>query len=172
MNYFGVEMPGKFTEFGSMLMQGMVNGITNGLAAVKDSITGAADSTITWFKEKLGIHSPSRVFASLGGFTMAGLVQGLAGGEGDVLGQISSTARRLTEAGASVLSGGFSFDSRPPVASAGGGALARGGDTYSITIHAAPGMDPQAIAREVRAELARQKAAGAARTRSRLTDSE
>ena len=47
MNYFGVEMPGKFSEFGTMLMQGMVQGITNGLAAVKGAITGAADNTIT-----------------------------------------------------------------------------------------------------------------------------
>jgi hypothetical protein len=42
---------------------------------VKGAITGAGEATIGWFKEKLGIHSPSRVFAELGGFTMAGLHQ-------------------------------------------------------------------------------------------------
>lgn len=174
MNYFGVEMPGKFTEFGSMLMQGMVNGITNGLAAVKDSITGAADSTITWFKEKLGIHSPSRVFASLGGFTMAGLVQGLAGGEGDVLGQISSTARRLTEAGAGMLGmgSGIRLDTRAPVQAAGGGGTVVQGDTIHITIHAAPGTDVAGLRQQINQLLDERERSKAARVRSRLSDRE
>lgn len=174
MSYFGVEMPGKFTEFGSMLMQGMVNGITNGLAAVKDSITGAADSTITWFKEKLGIHSPSRVFASLGGFTMAGLVQGLAGGEGDVLGQISSTARRLTEAGAGMLGmgSGIRLDTRAPVQAAGGGGTVVQGDTINITIHAAPGTDVAGLRQQINQLLDERERSKAARVRSRLSDRE
>jgi len=174
MNYFGVEMPGKFTEFGSMLMQGMVNGITSGLAAVKDSITGAADSTITWFKEKLGIHSPSRVFASLGGFTMAGLVQGLAGGEGDVLGQISSTARRLTEAGAGMLGmgSGIRLDTRAPVQAAGGGGTVVQGDTIHITIHAAPGTDVVGLRQQINQLLDERERSKAARVRSRLSDRE
>lgn len=174
MSYFGVEMPGKFTEFGSMLMQGMVNGITNGLAAVKDSITGAADSTITWFKEKLGIHSPSRVFASLGGFTMAGLVQGLAGGEGDVLGQISSTARRLTEAGAGMLGmgSGIRLDTRAPVQAAGGGGTVVQGDTINITIHAAPGTDVVGLRQQINQLLDERERSKAARVRSRLSDRE
>lgn len=174
MSYFGVEMPGKFTEFGSMLMQGMVNGITNGLAAVKDSITGAADSTITWFKEKLGIHSPSRVFASLGGFTMAGLVQGLAGGEGDVLGQITSTARRLTEAGAGMLGmgSGIRLDTRAPVQAAGGGGTVVQGDTINITIHAAPGTDVVGLRQQINQLLDERERSKAARVRSRLSDRE
>lgn len=102
MSYFGVELPGKFTVFGSMLMQGMVSGITNGLAAVKAAITGAADSTINWFKEKLGIHSPSRVFASLGGFTMAGLEQGLTQGGKGPLDAVNSMSKQLTAAGSGI----------------------------------------------------------------------
>ncbi|WP_249277001.1 phage tail protein [Burkholderia multivorans] len=58
-------------------MSGLVDGITNGLGAVKTAIQRAGDSVVSWFKERLGIHSPSRVFAALGGFTMAGLEQGL-----------------------------------------------------------------------------------------------
>ncbi|WP_438307574.1 phage tail tape measure protein [Pseudomonas guariconensis] len=99
MGYFGVEMPSKFSEFGSMLMQGMVAGITNGLAAVKAAITGAGENTIGWFKEKLGIHSPSRVFAGLGGFTMEGLEQGLQQGQSGPLGAVKSLGQQLTEAG-------------------------------------------------------------------------
>ena len=63
MNYFGAEMPARFTDFGGMLLDGLVNGIQNKLGAVKEAITGAGDATIGSVKEKLGIHSPSRVFA-------------------------------------------------------------------------------------------------------------
>lgn len=173
MNYFGFEMPGKFTEFGAMLMQGMVTGITNGLAAVKDAITGAGDSTINWFKEKLGIHSPSRVFASLGGFTMAGLVQGLAGGEGDVLGQISNTARRLTEAGAGMLGagGGLSIDTRAPIQASGGGIVVQG-DTVTFNIQATPGTDVAGLRQMLNQLLDERERNKAARVRSRLGDRE
>lgn len=173
MSYFGIELPGKFTEFGSMLMQGMVTGITNGLAAVKDAITGAGDSTINWFKEKLGIHSPSRVFASLGGFTMAGLVQGLAGGEGDVLGQISNTARRLTEAGAGMLGagGGLSLDTRAPIQASGGGIVVQG-DTVTFNIQATPGTDVAGLRQMLNQLLDERERSKAARVRSRLGDRE
>lgn len=173
MNYFGFEMPGKFTEFGAMLMQGMVTGITNGLAAVKDAITGAGDSTINWFKEKLGIHSPSRVFASLGGFTMAGLVQGLAGGEGDVLGQITHTARRITEAGAGMLGagGGLSIDTRAPIQANGGGIVVQG-DTVTFNIQATPGTDVAGLRQMLNQLLDERERSKAARVRSRLGDRE
>jgi hypothetical protein len=42
----------------------------------------------------------------------------------------------------------------------------------NITINAAPGMDPQAIARAVAAEIERQQRAQAARGRTRLADLE
>ncbi|MDN4146439.1 phage tail tape measure protein [Pseudomonas tohonis] len=173
MNYFGFEMPGKFTEFGAMLMQGMVTGITNGLAAVKNAITGAGESTINWFKEKLGIHSPSRVFASLGGFTMAGLVQGLAGGEGDVLGQITNTARRLTEAGAGMLGagGGLSIDTRAPIQASGGGVVVQG-DTVTFNIQATPGTDVAGLRQMLNQLLDERERSKAARVRSRLGDRE
>lgn len=66
MSYFGVELPEKFTGFGSMMLSGLVNGIQGMAGAVKDSITGLGDQVTGWFKEKLGIHSPSRVFMGFG----------------------------------------------------------------------------------------------------------
>lgn len=105
MNYFGVELPTQFTGFGSMLVDGLVNGITSKLSAVKDAITGAGESTIGWFKEKLGIHSPSRVFAELGGFTMAGLEQGLTGNQGGPVEAVTSLSKQLTDAGAFTMTG-------------------------------------------------------------------
>jgi hypothetical protein len=98
-------LPTRFMELGSQIMQGMVRGIESGLGKVKEAITGAGDATISWFKEKLGIHSPSRVFAQLGGFTMAGLQQGIAGGQDGPLSAVLGVAKRLTAAGAGIALG-------------------------------------------------------------------
>ncbi|OXH93444.1 hypothetical protein CA830_07485, partial [Burkholderia multivorans] len=85
----------RFAEFGSNLMSGLVDGITNGLGAVKTAIQRAGDSVVSWFKERLGIHSPSRVFAALGGFTMAGLEQGLRNGQDGPLATVRELGKRI-----------------------------------------------------------------------------
>lgn len=99
MNYMGVEMPSRFTEFGGMIIAGLVNGITNAMGSVKTAITDAGSNTVDWFKEKLGIHSPSRVFAELGGFTMAGLAQGVADGQSGPLEAVKAVGDLMTQAG-------------------------------------------------------------------------
>lgn len=182
LDWFGIELPGRFTEFGSMLLDGLVNGITGKLAAVKDAITGAASSAIGWFKETLGIHSPSRVFAELGGHTMDGLQQGIEKGEGGPLGAVGDISKRLAAAGALTLAASgplladepIRIDSRAPLspASLTASAPATVNNTYQITIYAAPGMDAQAIGQAVAAELDRRERARAARSRSRLRDQE
>jgi hypothetical protein len=174
MGYFGLELPGKFSEFGGMLISGLVSGITNAMGAVKTAIVGAGKSTVGWFKETLGIHSPSRVFAELGGFTMAGLGQGLAGGEGDVLKQIASTARGVATAGADMLGrgAGLSVDNRAPISASGGGRAAAAPAPITVNIYAAPGMDAAAIGREVQRQLAAAQQQQQARSRGRLADQE
>lgn len=99
MNYMGVELPTRFTEFGGMIIAGLVNGITNAMGSVKTAISDAGSSTVDWFKEKLGIHSPSRVFAELGGFTMAGLAQGVADGQNGPMEAVKAVGELMTQAG-------------------------------------------------------------------------
>lgn len=99
LNYLGIDMPARFTEFGGMLISGLVNGLTAGLGLVKDTISSLGSSTIGWFKEKLGIHSPSRVFAELGGFTTEGLAQGLDAGAKEPLNAVAKMGQQLTKAG-------------------------------------------------------------------------
>ncbi len=183
LGYLGVDLPAKFTGFGGMLMQGLANGIKNAAGAVKGAVVGAADSSIGWFKDKLGIHSPSRVFAQLGGFTMAGLEQGLQAGQRGPLSQLGDTAKRLTAAGAIGLSAAVgampaaaepvAFDTRPPLAARAPAApSAAGGNVYNFNIQAVPGADPAAIARAVRAEFERLEREKGARARSSLFDQE
>jgi len=242
MNYLGIDLPSRFTEFGGMLIDGLVNGLKASFGKLKNVMGDISDATIGWFKEKLGIHSPSRVFAELGGFTMAGLAQGLEDGEKSPLQAINQISKQITKAGAFALAApaiprpafdatvftgpasveqakeahvaarGPLFEQRPIAGAIGGGllpaivnfgkqwapgALAFGSmsmpsfaiddraplkptsapaydshDTYEIHIPATPGMDPQAVARAIRAELARIEREKGARRRSRLADLE
>lgn len=175
MNYFGVEMPGKFSEFGTMLMQGMVQGITNGLAAVKGAITGAADSSITWFKEKLGIHSPSRVFAELGGYTMAGLEQGLTNNQQGPLAAVNNMGKQMAATGAigfGAAGDAIAMDTRPPLSANAGSGIVVQGDTIEINISATPGTDTDGLRNMLNQLLDERERAKAARIRSRLGDQE
>lgn len=179
MNYFGVELPTKFTGFGGMLIDGLVNGITSKLGAVKEAITGAGESTIGWFKEKLGIHSPSRVFAELGGFTMAGLEQGLTGNQGGPLGAVANLSKQLADSGAFAIGAvaqGITMDNRPPLSAASGRGAGAGSSAQAapmiFNIHPAAGMDEQALARLVAAEVAKIQRSAQARSRSSLSDGE
>lgn len=66
MSWFGIDMPKNFTDFGGNLISGLVNGIGNKLSAAKDTIVNFGNSISGWFKETLGIYSPSRVFMGFG----------------------------------------------------------------------------------------------------------
>ena len=186
-------LPAAFVAFGGHMMDGLVLGITNGLTRVKATITGAGESTIAWFKEKLGIHSPSRVFAQLGGWTMEGLGIGLDKGAGQPLASITQLAGKLTErakaampaslgrlTATTALAGGMALqpaaavpiDTRPPVAAQRQAAAPAAAPVYNIQIHAAPGMNETQLARLVAAELDRREREAGARRRSRLGDSD
>ncbi|WP_417539992.1 phage tail tape measure protein, partial [Marinobacter sp.] len=181
MSYFGVDLPSKFSEFGSNMIQGLINGFTGMFPNLTATISGAADSVVSTFKSLLGIHSPSRVFAELGGHTMAGLEQGLESGEGGPLSQLAGTAKRLTAAGAVGLSvaGGampaaaspVSFDTRPPLAAAASSSAAGGitiqGDTITIIVQGGQGQD---IAQQINRALDERERNKLARARSALYD--
>lgn len=77
LKYLGVDLPAKFTDFGGHLIDGLINGIRNKWESLKTSITGMGDSISDWFSEKLGIHSPSRVFMGFGDNIAQGAAIGL-----------------------------------------------------------------------------------------------
>jgi TP901 family phage tail tape measure protein len=180
LQWFGIDMPARFTEFGSNLIAGLVNGITSGIGAVQAAITNVASSTVGWFKEKLGIHSPSRVFGELGGFITQGAAIGMDGEKARIakaavgLATLAATSFAGANGPDTPLGGpGIAVDTRPALASrpaagkSAGGASAAGGDTYVFHIN---GGDGKAIAEQIRVELEkieRQKRASAG---SRLSD--
>lgn len=74
LSLFGIELPGKFSEFGSNLIQGLVNGIRNAWEGAKEWVIGLGQSIKGWFTSEVEIHSPSRVFKGYG----VNIVEGLA----------------------------------------------------------------------------------------------
>ncbi|WP_141111381.1 phage tail tape measure protein [Chromobacterium haemolyticum] len=139
-------LPGRFVEFGGNIMQGLVNGIKSGLGGVKDAILGVGDMLPEWLRNKLDIHSPSRVFAGIGGYAMAGLEQGIVKNQDGPLAALRQATGRLTALGAGVVLGAGptlagQLDTRPPLARPAMAAAAPIMINTPITIHAAPGMD-------------------------------
>jgi TP901 family phage tail tape measure protein len=162
-------------QAGGNLIDGLIGGIKARYEALKNSAIETAENLKNTFKETLGIHSPSRVFAELGGFTMAGFTQGLEEATPASIRALGDITRQLTAAGAglvlsgSVLAGG-AIDTRPPLAANRGSTSFSTSVPVNITINAAPGMDERTLARLVAAEIARIQHEQAARHRARLTD--
>ncbi len=169
---------GDWSAIGGFIVRGIEAGIDMLTAGLYSKVKGLLQGLVDAAKEKLGIKSPSRVFAEIGGFTMEGLEQGLVGGQGGPLGAVRDMARRLAAAGAGLTLGGAALagplpaiDTRaalsPPAMRASAAPM-----QVTINIYGAPGQDPAAIGREVEQALARIEGARAARTRSRFGDRE
>lgn len=178
MTWFAA-LPARFAAFGSAIIEGLANGITGALGAVKTAITGAGEAAIGWFKEKLGIKSPSRVFMLAGREISNGAAEGISERQSRVrqaaLGMAAAAAVALPmaagAAGAGTDAGPLQIDRRPPLgAAAAQRSPSIGGDTIHITIQAAPGMDAQALARAVSAELDRRQRSKRATMLSSLSD--
>lgn len=167
-----VGLKDRFLTAGADLMQGLVNGITSRVQVVRDAIVGVADSLGTWFREKLGIASPSKVFVRYGGWISEGAALGIAGGQGAV----RNAALAMATAASATMplaadAAALRIDSRGPLMAQGAVGAPVGGNTYNnIVIHPAPGQDPQAIARAVAAELDRRDREKRSRVLSQIHD--
>lgn len=77
LSWFGIELPAKFTGFGSMLVKGLINGIKSmfpGLQSIWSQVTNFMPD---FMRKKMDIHSPSRVMAGMGGHIVDGIGVGL-----------------------------------------------------------------------------------------------
>ncbi|EDJ1431550.1 phage tail tape measure protein [Salmonella enterica] len=96
MKWFGVDLPANFTDFGRNIINGLVSGIQNTWETTKQTISDLGDNIKDWFKEKLGIHSPSRVFMDYGDNIVQGLTIGInrsAPGAGKTVDGLGSSLR-------------------------------------------------------------------------------
>lgn len=197
MSYFGTELPATFTGFGGMILDGLLNGISAKLGAAKDKIVGVGQSVKGWFKETLGINSPSKVFTQYGDDTMAGLANGLAKNH-DPEQQVTGMANKLKAAGAAIAIGATALPAAAAIPDTSAAVAriqtqqqeqtqnrpARAAATPAvqefktvfepgaIVIHAAPGMDAQDLAMQVQRQIEAHERRKAAQNRAKLTDLE
>lgn len=139
-------LPGRMTDYGRRIIEGLGLGIDEKIAWVKAKIHGLADMLPEWLRKKLDIHSPSRVFARIGDDTMAGLALGLQRSGKEPVGRVLQVSDRLrqTAAGITMVAAGTAAGGMPAAAAQG---MAGAQIHIHQTIHAAPGQDPEAIGR-------------------------
>ena len=152
MSWFGIELPAKFTEFGSNIIQGLWNGLIAKFEAVKAWFAEKA----AWFKNAFAqsnqIRSPSRVFRRFGGWMMEGLQIGINQAAPRPLAAIGSVSRGLQQRfsdNTSSLAASMAANSAELSAARQGTAAAGG-----ITVHFSPTINaPGGDAGQIQAAL-------------------
>lgn len=92
----GAASASKFKDVGKAICQGVADGINANTSTIKTAATQAANAALTAAKKKLGIHSPSKAFAEIGGYMMEGMSNGLDTAKGGVMHTIASIADAVT----------------------------------------------------------------------------
>ena len=75
---------GMLSGAGSDIVRGLINGVTGMARKALDAVKSVGSSIIDGVKSFFGIHSPSSVFADLGGNLIKGLIQGIIKNKGQV----------------------------------------------------------------------------------------
>jgi hypothetical protein len=65
-------------DIGKNLIQGLIDGVNNMIETAKNAVANVGTAVIDKVKNVLGIHSPSTVFAEIGGYIDQGLANGIA----------------------------------------------------------------------------------------------
>ncbi|HHP6033012.1 TPA: hypothetical protein ACSEHU_001733 [Streptococcus pyogenes] len=91
-----VNFVSQFASAGMDLMRGLVRGIMDGMKWVVDAARNVARSAVNAAKNALGIHSPSRVFKTIGAYTMEGMHLGMNAEGSKVIDLASSIASRVS----------------------------------------------------------------------------
>jgi len=186
----------KFTQYGANMLAGLKNGIVSKAQSVVDGIKSVGSRIKSTFTGLLGIHSPSRVFASYGGFMMHGLANGITGLAKMPFNAMSKVTKlmanhspinldTITGAGRYIKRTGNSNDgiiTQPPInldrrrtvlpnsATMGSRGSSAAMSMGAITININGATDPQTTAQMVRREMERLQRDADARFRSRLSD--
>lgn len=179
MSWFGIDLPSKFTGFGSMIIDGLVNGIKSGFNKLKTIWAEVTSYIPTFFRNEQKIKSPSRVMAGLGGHIMGGLGLGLQQGFpelktkfADVLGifnpNVSGLIQKINVAPA--LSKIKNTHALPSGSNRGD--IVIQGDTITMHIHTQPGQSVQQIAQVVNQMLSQREHQKLARARNSFMDNE
>lgn len=84
------KLQGQMGEHGKNVISGLKQGIESVMGSLRSKVQEVAGNVTDWFKEKLGIHSPSTVFRDLGEYSLEGYSEGLKGASDVVNSQMTS----------------------------------------------------------------------------------
>ena len=83
---------------GAAAAGGFAAGIASGQTSIEKAASTAAMWSVDAVKRRLGIASPSKVFAEIGGYIDAGLVEGINSGKQTAISTAAGMAKTLTDA--------------------------------------------------------------------------
>ncbi|MDN8362266.1 phage tail tape measure protein [Acinetobacter baumannii] len=180
MNWFGFELPTKFSTFGANIINGLINGIKSYFPKLKEIWNKVADYMPDWLKQRMVIRSPSRVMAGLGGHIVSGIGMGLTQAFPELKNKYNQVLNLFTnktqspamdqiDIAAPVIS---KIQTAPNLTSSRQSSLAVAGDTYTIHIHAAPGQMVQDLERQIEQVFMRLQRDKLSRVRTIMADQE
>lgn len=91
------QLPAKMLTIGRNIVQGLINGVTGMLSSLKDKALEIGSSIVSTVTDFLGIHSPSRVFMSIGEYMMQGLAIGMENSAGEVMETVQDLIDEVTD---------------------------------------------------------------------------
>ncbi|TNM61535.1 hypothetical protein FHN55_17045 [Streptomyces sp. NP160] len=138
------DLGGRLRSAGGQLIQGFIGGIQDKVGAAVSAVKNAVGNVVSGAKSALGIRSPSRVFKTIGKYTVQGLEQGL-----NQVGGLRKAAANM----ANVVSGGFEPKLSLSGAGFDGSGSMRGGNTYNLSFEGVVAGDPMEYARFTRGAL-------------------
>ena len=86
------------SSIGRNIINGIVSGVSGAAWSLYSKLSNVASNALNSFKSTLGIHSPSRVFATAAGFIVAGIVQGIDKNQGDAVDAMSGLGDDMVNA--------------------------------------------------------------------------
>lgn len=93
-------------DIGKNLIQGLVNGVNNMIETAKNAVANVGNAVIDKVKNVLGIHSPSTVFAEIGGYIDQGLANGITAAVSYVTTAMQGVVNAVQEKGQALINAG------------------------------------------------------------------
>jgi hypothetical protein len=99
-------LPAKFLDYGKNIVQGLINGINQGIENAKKTVGGLAKAIIDKFTTETDIHSPSKVFEQFGIYIDQGLANGIAAAVPYVTAAMQGVVNAVQEKGQALIDAG------------------------------------------------------------------